>query len=86
MLTVEEVGVDRVIATFAWRVAVRAPKDRGGFWRRYGTYDAKTGVLSFAEINRPAMTYKLREDGVMETTLTAKDGSSSFSGTLRRVK
>jgi hypothetical protein len=43
-------------------------------------------VLSFAEINRPAMTYKLREDGVMETTLTAKDGATRSSGTLRRVK
>lgn len=85
MLTVEEMGVDRVIATFAWRVAYRVPNQRSGFQRRRGEWDSTTQLLSFTEPNRPSMTYRLRPDGVMETKVKVRDDRPELPGTLRRI-
>lgn len=85
LLVVQEMGVDRVLAVYAWARNTPIPKDRNGYERRRGEYDPATGVLSFTEPGKQRLRFRLRPDGRMEGSWTAPEGKYTLNALLRLV-
>lgn len=84
MLVVREVGKDRVLGVYSFTEQNRSAKEKPSYSNRRGEFDAKTGVLRFAETTT-ILEYKLRPDGKLDATWQRQGGTTKLETVLTKV-